>query len=118
MFQLAFIFFVILLLKITTFACEWSTIEASFLKHFQTQTQGLKCSTYYVSKSKDTVEIVCSNRRTYTVHLEKNSFSTIVKTRKNEPYLTQCYLTGVINNQCHLTDISNNTCKTWNLSQK
>ncbi len=118
MFQLSVIFFVVLLLKITTFACEWSTIETSFLKHFAAQTNGLKCSTYLVSKAADSVEIVCANRKTYTVHLEKNSFSTLVKSQKNEPFLTQCYLKGSISNQCVLTDISNNNCKTWNLSQK
>lgn len=46
MFKLTIIFLVVLLLKITTFACEWSNIETSFLKHFETETLGLKCSTY------------------------------------------------------------------------
>ncbi len=117
MFRLTIIFLVVLLLKITTFACEWSNIETSFLKHFETETKGLKCSTYLVSKEKDTVEVVCSDRRTYTVHLGKSSFYTLIKTKKNEPYLTQCYLKGLINNQCFLTDFSEENCKTWNLSQ-
>lgn len=117
MFKLTIIFLVVLLLKITTYACEWSSFEASFLKQFETQTKGLKCSTYLVSKSKSNVEIACSNRRTYTVHIGKNSFYTLIKTKKQEPYLTQCYHQGLFNNQCVITDFSEETCKTWNLSQ-
>lgn len=114
MYKAAFIFLIILILKIQTMACEWQSISSNFMTELNQKNSGYICQTVSTQSSKKTAIISCLNKQNLSVSYENYKIHLLTQTQTKFPYLSQCWIEGTVDSNCkvHLQD---QKCQVWDL---
>ncbi|MFN3697798.1 MAG: hypothetical protein ACK4VO_10195 [Pseudobdellovibrio sp.] len=108
------IFFIILILEISTFACTWNELSGSFKDELKLKYPDLNCQTTLVNQSKKTAQLACDNKKAISVQYENNQISFLYSTQTKYPYLSQCWSQGQYNQNCKVI-LNSQKCQVWDL---
>lgn len=108
------IFFIILVLEISTFACSWNDLENSFNNELNAKYPGFNCQTMDFNNTKKVAHLNCANKKSITVNFENNKVSFLSSTQSKYPYLSQCWVDGFFNSQCKVS-LNDQKCQVWDL---
>lgn len=109
----AIIILLILILQITTFACDWQNINSQFQNSYSSQTKKI-CQTVEVSKNNKFARISCSDKKSYSVSYDHNSIYMLTETHVKNNLLSQCWISGKINQKCEVA-LDQQKCQAWDL---
>ena len=110
--KLLIVLFVILVLKIQSFGCEFIQLKPSLLQNIE-QNFNTSCSVVFENSQKKSAVIACKDK-SYSVSYDKNSIYFLTQTISKYPTMSQCWVEGVITNKCDVK-LAAQKCQTWDM---
>jgi hypothetical protein len=111
--QLMFVLFLILVLKIQSFACEIPDFKHQLIQSIEKSIQS-NCTEVLLNKEKKSLILACQNQKNYTISYDDKSVYLLTQTISKYPYISQCWIEGQITNQCSV-QLASEKCQSWDM---
>jgi hypothetical protein len=111
--RLMFVLFLLLVLKIQSFACEAQDFKKQLIQNVEKSVNS-NCVEVLLNKEKKSLIINCNNQKNYTISYDEKSVYLLTQTISKYPYISQCWIEGLITSQCSI-QLASEKCQSWDM---
>ncbi len=114
--KLTIVLFLLLVMKIQSFACEMNDFKPSLIQQIE-KFSNSSCKSAFENKDKKSMLIECENQKNYNISYDDKTIYFLTSTTSKYPYISQCWIDGQISENSCAVEFASEKCQSWNMKE-